>query len=110
MPMRRFQTMGTVATAGVAYTALVDQHMVPLGGMKGRMPNLLPWDDLLLVRHFGRPNDVALLLSSEYPPSTTSCLFPTLQETLDASPLAGSSKRSPDMCTYLVEDQKLAWP
>jgi hypothetical protein len=47
--------------------ALVDQHMVPLEGMKNRMSGLLPWDGLLPVRHLGRPKDVhvALLLSAE---------------------------------------------
>jgi hypothetical protein len=102
-------TSSTAAATGVAYKALVNQHMVPLKRMDDRMLNLLSWDGLLPVRHLGRSTDVALPLSSEYLPSTTSCLFPTLEETLDASLLAGSLKRPPDMCTYLGEDQKLAW-
>jgi hypothetical protein len=62
-------TPGTATAAGVAYKALVDQHMVPLERMEDRMPDLLPWDGLLLVRHLRRPTDVALSLSSEYLPS-----------------------------------------
>jgi hypothetical protein len=41
-------TPGTAAVAGVAYAALVDQHMVPLERTKDRMPDLLPvgWFDI----------------------------------------------------------------
>jgi hypothetical protein len=78
-------TPGTIAIAGVVYTALVDQHMVPSELMEDRMPDLLLWDGLLPVRHMGRPTDVALLLSFEYLPSAASCLLPALEETLDAS-------------------------
>jgi hypothetical protein len=49
-------TSGIVATAGVAYTALVDQHMMPLEGMEDRMSDLLPWDGLLPMRHLGATN------------------------------------------------------
>jgi hypothetical protein len=101
-------TPGTVAAIGVAYTALVDQHMVRLEGMEDRMLDLLPWDGLLPMRHFGRPTDVVLLLSSEYLPSSTSCPFPAFEETLDASLLAGSAKRPPDVYTCSIGDQKLA--
>jgi hypothetical protein len=102
-------TLGTAAAVGVLYKALVDQHMVSLERMEDRMPDLLPWDGLLPVRHLERPMDVALPLSFEYLPSATSCPFASSEETLDASLLAGSLKRPSDMCTYLVEDQKLAW-
>jgi hypothetical protein len=68
------------------------------------MPNLLPWDGLLPVKHLGRPTDGALPLSSKYLPSATSCLFPTSKEILEASLLAGSLKQPPDVCTCLVED------
>jgi hypothetical protein len=77
----------------VAYKALVDQHMVPLERMEDRMSDLLSWDGLLPVRHFGRPTNVALPLSSEYLPSAASCLFPASEETLDAFLLVGSLKR-----------------
>jgi hypothetical protein len=67
--------------------ALVDQHTVPSEGTKDRMLDSLSCDGLLPVRHLGQPKDarVALLVSSEYLPSTASCLFPALEETLDAS-------------------------
>jgi hypothetical protein len=57
--------------------ALVDQHMVTLDGIEDRMSDLFPWDGLSLVEHLGQSIDarVALLLSSEYPPSAASCLF-----------------------------------
>jgi hypothetical protein len=76
------------------------------------MSDLLPCDGLLLVRHLGQPKDarVALLLSSEYLPSTTSCLFPALEETLDASLLVDPSKWPLDVCICLIEDQKSAYP
>jgi hypothetical protein len=51
--------------------------------------------------------DVALPLSFKYLPSFASYPFPALEETLGASLLAGSLKRLPDVCTCLVEDQKL---
>jgi hypothetical protein len=78
-------TPGNVAAAGVAYTTLVDQHMVASEGMEDIMMDLLLWDGLLPLRHLGRSTDVALLLSSECLPSTASCPFSTLEETLDAS-------------------------
>jgi hypothetical protein len=96
-------TPGIAATAEVAYAALVDQHMVPLERTKDRMPDLLPWDALLPVRHWGRPMDVALPLSYEYLPSVASCSFPASDKTLDASLLAGSLIWPPDVCTCLVE-------
>jgi hypothetical protein len=102
-------TLGTATAAGVAYAALVDQHMVPLERTEDRMSVLLSWDCLLPARHLRRPTDVALPLSSEYIPSAASCSFPAKEETLDASHLAGSLKRPPDVCTYLAKDQKLAW-
>jgi hypothetical protein len=102
-------TLDITAAVGVAYKALVDQHMVPLQRMEDSMSDLLPWDSLLSVRHLGRPTNVALPLSSSYLPSATSCPFPTSEETLDASLLVGSLKRPPNVCTCLVEDQKLAW-
>jgi hypothetical protein len=46
-------TLGTAATAGVAYKALVDQYMVRLERMEGRMPDFLPWNGLLPMRHLG---------------------------------------------------------
>jgi hypothetical protein len=42
---------GNGAATEVAYTGLADQHMVPLEGMDDKMPDLLPWDGLLPVRH-----------------------------------------------------------
>jgi hypothetical protein len=74
-------TPGTAAIAGVAYKALVDQHMVPLEIMEDRMPDLFPWDGLLPVRHLGQSMDVALPLSSKYLPSTASCPFHASEET-----------------------------
>jgi hypothetical protein len=102
----------TKATAEVAYTTLVDQQMVPLERMEDTTPDLLPWDDLPPMRHLRQPKDacVAILLSSEYPPSAASCPFLALEETLDASLLADPSKRLPDVCTCLIEDQKSACP
>jgi hypothetical protein len=100
--------IGTVVEA--AYATLVDQHMVPLEGIEDRMLDLLPWDGLPPVGHPGQLSDahVALLLSSEYPPSTASCPFPALEETLDASLLVDHSKQPPDMCTCSIEYQKFA--
>jgi hypothetical protein len=46
-------TPSTVAAAGVAYMALVYQHMAPSEGMEDRTLDLLPWDGLLPVRHLG---------------------------------------------------------
>jgi hypothetical protein len=83
----------------VAYAALVNQHMVPMERRDDRMPDLLPWDGLLPMRHLGRPTDVALPLSSEYLLFATSCLFPNPEDTLDASLLVGSLKRLSDVCT-----------
>jgi hypothetical protein len=92
--------------------ALVDQHTVPSDGMENRTSVVLPWDGLSPVRHLGQPKDahVALLLSSEYPPSTASYLFPAVEETLHASLLAGSLKWPFDVCTCPIKDQKSAWP
>jgi hypothetical protein len=70
-------TLGTAAAAGVAYKALVDQHMVPLERMEDRMPDLLLGGGLLPMRHLGLPTFVAVLLSSKYLPYAASCLFPT---------------------------------
>jgi hypothetical protein len=97
--------LGNGAAAEVAYMASTDQHMVPLEGMD-RMLDLSPWDGLLLVRHLGRPKDarVALLLSSECPPSA-----PNLEGTSGTSFLAEFLKQPLDVCTCLVEDQMLAW-
>jgi hypothetical protein len=103
-------TLGTIVAIAVAYTALVDQHIVPSEGMDDRMPDLLPWEGLLPVRHLGQQMDVALLLSSECLPSTVSCMFPTFEETLDACLLVSTSKCLPDVCTYSKGGQKLAWP
>jgi hypothetical protein len=96
---------GNGAAAEVAYMTSADQHMGPLEGMD-RTLDLLPWDGLLLVRHLGQPKNarVALLLSFECPPSA-----PTLEGISDASLLADFLKRPPNVCTCLVEDQKLAW-
>jgi hypothetical protein len=90
----------------------VDQHTVQSEGTEDRMLDLLMCDDFLPVRHLGQKKDVsvALLLSSEYLPSTASCLFLALEDTLDASLLADPSKRPPDVCTFSIEDQKLACP
>jgi hypothetical protein len=41
-------TSGNVAAAGVAYTTLVDHHMVASEGMEDIMMDLLLWDGLLL--------------------------------------------------------------
>jgi hypothetical protein len=46
-------TLGTGAAAEVAYTTLVDQHIVPSEGTEDRMPDLFPWGSLLPVRHLG---------------------------------------------------------
>jgi hypothetical protein len=108
MPMRGSHT-GYCNYCRVAYKALVDQHMVPLERMEDRMSDLLPWDGLLPVRHLERLTDVALPLSSQYLPFVASCLFPTSEETLDASLLTDSLKRMSNVCTCLVEEQKLAW-
>jgi hypothetical protein len=92
--------------------ALVDQHTVPYEGMENRMPDLLPQDGLPSVRHLEQPKGthVALLVSSECPPSDASCLFLALEETLDASLLVNPSKRPSVECTCSIEDQKLACP
>jgi hypothetical protein len=96
----------------VAYIALVDQHTVPSKGMEDRTPDLPPYDGLLSVRHLEQPKDarVAHLVSSECPPSTASCLFPALEETLDTSLLVNPSKRPTDVCTCSIEDQKSVGP
>jgi hypothetical protein len=75
--------LGTGATGEVAYTTLVDQHMVSLEGMEDRKTDLLLRDGLLLVRHLERPKDacVALFLSFECPPSAASYLSPALEGT-----------------------------
>jgi hypothetical protein len=78
--------------------------------MEDRALNLLLWDGLLPVIYLGRPMDVALHLSSECFPSTTSYPFPALEETLDTFLLTDSSKRKPDVCTCSIGDRRLAWP
>jgi hypothetical protein len=102
-------TTGTGTAAEVAYTTLVDQHMIPLEGMEDRMLNLLPWVELPPVRHMGRPKDVHVaLLLGLVTSSVVFCLFPTLEGTLDAFLLTDFSKLLPDEYTCSIGDQKLA--
>jgi hypothetical protein len=94
--------MVAMASKVIAPTCPYDD---PILGMD-RMLDLSPWDGLLLVRHLRRPKDarVALLLSSECPPSA-----PNLEGTSGTSFLAEFLKQPLDVCTCLVEDQMLAW-
>jgi hypothetical protein len=46
-------TSGTRTAAGVVYTTLVDQHVVPSEGIEDRIPDLPPWDNFPPVRHLG---------------------------------------------------------
>jgi hypothetical protein len=52
--------------------------------------------------------DAALLLSPEYLHSIASCSFHALEESLDTSLLAGSSKWPPNVYSCSIGDRKLA--
>jgi hypothetical protein len=100
-------TLGTIVATAVAYTALIDQHIVPSEGMDDRMPDLLPWEGLLPVRHLGQPMDVALLLSSECLPSTVSCMFPTFEETWTL--VSWSVLRNVRLTCVLIQKEVKSW-
>jgi hypothetical protein len=63
-------TLSTGTALEVAYTALVDQHMVPSkrieniqhSDLLNRMMDSPPWDNLPLVRQLGQPEDAHAVL------------------------------------------------